>query len=482
MTLTPGEFESEQNPPVEAIPPAFGNYTSPGQLTSQNEEPAPAASSLLLGELPGVGLGDTTESAHSQPTSFVADGHDFISTSGSEPTEEGDQDSTASPAMPVAVVPTYVFPTSVQSQMAPSSATTTSSDKKSSSTRTAIIAGVLSGLLAGIGSFAVASSSNFGSHSSIVLPSTHGDTSPRPDGSIAGIAAKVLPTVVSISVTSPTASGTGSGFIIRSDSNESYILTNNHVASGAGVGSKIVVNFQDESQEDATVVGTDSSYDLAVIKIERGNLPVAQLGNSDDVVVGDATIAVGSPLGLSGTVTSGIVSALNRPVTAGDQTASSFINAIQTDAAINPGNSGGPLLNAVGQVIGVNSAIASLGGSLGGQTGNIGLGFAIPINQAKRVAEELMKTGTSTHPVVGISIDMAYVGLGAKIASITPGGPASKSDLKTGDIVTGIDGHRIADGAELVVRIRAHAAGDTVTLNRKGGSDVQVVLGSEATK
>lgn len=543
MSLTPEDFESDLHTPGVAVPPQFGDYVAGAPVQPQaNDAPNAERDShaLVLGELPTpaqsterepIASPDSGAEFHVSESHDSARGSDFaatstqsITTSASDslPTDALSEPvwstlsptaSTLSPTTPTALptmspilsptastvlptmspdassqtltattTPTWVYPHSQQTPVANPIVQEFTQPKKTSSTRTAIIAGVLSGVLAGVGSFAIASSTGLGSKSSITLPSTHGDTSPRPDGSIAGIAAKVLPTVVSISVTSATAAGTGSGFIIRSDANESYILTNNHVASGAGVGAKLVVHFQDETQIDASVVGTDSSYDLAVLKIARGNLPVAQIGNSDDVVVGDATIAVGSPLGLSGTVTSGIVSALNRPVTAGDQTASSFINAIQTDAAINPGNSGGPLLNATGQVIGVNSAIASLGSSLGGQSGNIGLGFAIPINQAKRVAEELMKSGSSTHPVIGVSIDMSYVGVGAKISSVTAGGPASKSELKAGDIVTAIDGHRIADGAELVVRIRAHASGDTVTLSREGSTDVTIVLGSEATK
>jgi putative serine protease PepD len=263
--------------------------------------------------------------------------------------------------------------------------------------------------------------------------------------------------------------------VIRSTAKESYILTNNHVATGAGGATKITVTFQDQTQEPATVVGTDASYDLAVLKIERGNLPVAALGDSTNVVVGDATIAIGSPLGLTGTVTSGIVSALNRPVTAGD---ASYISAIQTDAAINPGNSGGPLVNSHGEVIGINSAIATTGAPVSGQSGSIGLGFAIPINQAKRVATELISTGTSTFPVIGVQLDMRYNGQGALVQSIVAGGPASKTKLATGDVITAIDGVKVGDGTELVVRIRAKIPGDVVDLTLSNGSVIKLTLGS----
>lgn len=354
--------------------------------------------------------------------------------------------------------------------------------QKQSGPKTAIIAGVVAGLVAGTAGFVGASYLNIQPNNSIALTSVNGDTSPRPDDSIAGIAKLVLPTVVSISVSSSSGEGTGSGFVIQSDATKSYILTNNHVATGAGPNAKIVISFQDQTEVDATVVGTNASYDLAVLRVDKGNLPVAVLGNSDDVVVGDTTIAIGSPLGLSGTVTSGIVSALNRPVTAGGQGDSSFINAIQTDAAINPGNSGGPLVNAQGQVIGINSAIATLGNSTSSQSGSIGLGFSIPINQARRVAEELINSGTSSYPVIGVQLDMTYTGKGALVSSVVAGGPASKTSLKDGDVILAIDGKAVADGAELVVRIRAKNPGDTVKLKLESGSEVSVVLGSETSK
>jgi len=341
----------------------------------------------------------------------------------------------------------------------------------------AVVAGLIAGLVGGVCAYQVDSSFNSGS--SISLGSVHGDTSPRPDGSIASIAKGVLPVVVSIDISSATTQGTGSGIIISSNSASSYVLTNNHVAVGAGLNSDINVHFQDQTSASAIIVGRDPSYDLAVLKVKRGNLPIATLGNSDDVVVGDSAIAIGSPLGLSGTVTSGIISALNRPVTAGSSSESSFINAIQTDAAINPGNSGGPLVNARGQVIGINSAIATLGNnSLSTESGSIGLGFAIPINEARRVATELMKTGSSTHPIVGVTLDMTYTGAGAKVGSVTAGGPAAKTGIKSGDVITAIDGQQVNNGTELIVKIRAHNTGDKVVLSRLSAADVTVTLGS----
>ena len=368
--------------------------------------------------------------------------------------------------------PTYVF-------AAATSVGENSGATASPAVKKAIIAGVLSGLLAGALGFSAASVVGNTPSPSISLPAANADISPRADDSIAGIAQAVLPVVVSIDVSSGQRAGTGSGFIIRSTDLESFILTNNHVVTGAGNNADITVTFQDQSKVSAEIVGTDASYDLAVLRVERGNLPVAALGNSDNVVVGDATIAIGSPLGLTGTVTSGIVSALDRPVTAGDANDISFISAIQTDAAINPGNSGGPLVNSRGEVIGINSAIATTGSSVSGQSGSIGLGFSIPINQAKRVATDLIATGKSSYPIIGVQLDTAYTGQGAKIESVIPQGPASTTSLKTGDVITGIDGVRISGATELVVRIRAKSPGDLVKITLLDGTEIEVTLGSD---
>ena len=381
-------------------------------------------------------------------------------------------------ATQVAVAP---LPTPTFVYTPPVSYSEQSAGSASPAVKKAIIAGVISGLLAGMIGFMGASMIGNTPAPSISLPASSGDTSPRADDSIAGIAQAVLPVVVSIDVSSSQGSGTGSGFIIRSTANESFVLTNNHVVDGAGGSQDITVTFQDQTQETATIVGTDASYDLAVLRIDRGNLPVAALGDSDDVVVGDATIAIGSPLGLTGTVTSGIVSALNRPVTAGDATDVSFISAIQTDAAINPGNSGGPLVNSRGEVIGINSAIATTGSSVSGQSGSIGLGFAIPINQARRVATELIETGSSSYPVIGVQLDMSYEGQGALVQSVVEGGPASETELAAGDVITAIDGVKVSDGTELVVRIRAKNPGDVVDLTLEDGSVIEVTLGSDQT-
>ena len=295
------------------------------------------------------------------------------------------------------------------------------------------------------------------------------DAVERAPGSIANLAARVIPGVVSISVSASDGSGTGSGFFLSSDG---YVLTNNHVVEAAATRGTITVSISTGKKYTAKIVGRDSSYDLAVLKIDVTGAPTLQLGDSEKVAVGDAVIAIGSPLGLAGTVTSGIISAKNRPVTTGSGSGeSSFINALQTDAAINPGNSGGPLVDATGAVVGVNSAIASLGSSAGGQSGSIGLGFAIPINQAKKTAEQLIKTGSATYPIMGIAVDTRYTGTGALISSeangVTDGGPADKAGLKAGDLILEIDGIEINSSDELIVAIRSRNVGDKVKIKYK---------------
>jgi len=279
---------------------------------------------------------------------------------------------------------------------------------------------------------------------------------------VKSIAALVTPSVVSIKVTSTLGSGTGSGSVYKSDSNVSYIITNNHVIEDAVTSGTISVELLNGNTLTAQIVGRDSAYDLAVLKVNRGNLPTVTVGDSSKISVGDPVVAIGSPLGLASTVTSGIVSALNRPVTTGTSGAESFVNAIQTDAAINPGNSGGALLDSLGRIIGVNSAIATV--SSGGVSGNIGLGFSIPINEAKRVIDELIATGKSTRPFLGVEFDPTFTGTGAKILRLTSGEAAEKAGIPVGSIITSIGGLRIADTTAAVVRIRSYAPGSTVSI------------------
>jgi putative serine protease PepD len=335
--------------------------------------------------------------------------------------------------------------------------------------KSALLIAIVVGIVAG--TIGASSTGSFFGHSVNLVRST--STIERPAGSVAEIAQRVLPSVVSIDAQSADGGATGSGFVIDASG---YILTNNHViAASVTSGGEITVLLNSGSSYPAKVVGRDSAYDLAVLKITGATLKALQFGDSDKVAVGDSVIAIGSPLGLSGTVTLGIISAKDRAVTAGESRAdNSFINALQTDAAINPGNSGGPLVDATGSVIGVNSAIASLGGSAGSQPGSIGLGFAIPINQARKTADQLIKDGKATYPVIGVSVDMNHSGDGALIAkdakAITPGGPAARAGLKSGDIITHFDGRAITSAEELIVAVRAHSVGDTVVVTFKRGT------------
>lgn len=276
------------------------------------------------------------------------------------------------------------------------------------------------------------------------------------------ISALVTPSVVSISVKTATGGGTGSGSIYKSNSSSSYIITNNHVVEAAATSGTIKVELADGSEMAATIVGRDRMYDIAVLLVKKGNLPAIALGDSSKVSVGDEVLAIGSPLGLANTVTQGIISALNRPVTAGTFDSTSYVNAIQTDAAINPGNSGGALVDAQGRIIGVNSAIATL--TSGGTSGSIGLGFSIPINEAKRVIEEIIATGKSTRPVMGVVFDDVTADTQAKILQLTPGEGAEKAGVVVGSVINSIDGVKISNRDAAIVKIRSYAPGAVITV------------------
>ncbi len=304
----------------------------------------------------------------------------------------------------------------------------------------------------------------------------------RPPGSVADIAERVSPAVVSIDVRTADAAGSGSGVIIDKTG---YILTNNHVVAFGGTPSIRVV-FADKSSAPAKVVGTDPRNDLAVIKVAKTSLTVATLGDSDTLAVGDPVVAIGDPLGLRGTVTAGIVSALKRPLRLPGENGEpdAVIDAVQTDASINPGNSGGALVDAAGAVVGINTAIASLGQSAsGGQSGNIGVGFAIPINTARGIAEELIHTGKVQHADLGASSRSVTDGSrdGAYLVQIQPGGPADKAGLKEGDVVTLLGQSLIDSGDALTVAVSESKPGTTVTIHYvRGGASAQakVILGS----
>ncbi|MEU5220250.1 trypsin-like peptidase domain-containing protein [Streptomyces sp. NPDC020807] len=351
----------------------------------------------------------------------------------------------------------------------------------------ALITGVIGG---GVGAYVERNNGL----TTVELPQAEAGELDRAPESVAGIAAGALPGVVTLHVSGGGSSGTGTGFVLDT---KGHILTNNHVVDAAESSGEISVTFSSGETARARLVGKDSGYDLAVVRVTgvSGLKPLA-LGNSDNVRVGDPVVAIGAPFDLSNTVTSGIISAKERPITAGgekgDGTDISYVDALQTDAPINPGNSGGPLLDSKGRVIGINSAIRAAGGGGSGdgegsasQPGSIGLGFAIPINQGKRVAEELINTGKATHPVIGVSLDMQYTGDGARVgekgkdgaASVTPGGPAAKAGLRPGDVITKVDGQRVHNGEELIVKIRAHRPGDQLELTlTRGGKELNKTL------
>lgn len=354
-----------------------------------------------------------------------------------------------------------------------------------------LIALVSGGIGGGVGAYLERN----GGVGTVELPQAGKEAAERAPDSVAGIAARALPSVVTLHVSGSDAAGTGTGFVLD---DRGHILTNNHVVEPAGPGGGITVTFDSGDTAEATVVGRDSGYDLAVVRVKGvSGLTPMPLGNSDNVRVGDPVVAIGAPFDLAGTVTSGIISARERPITAGgeegDGSDVSYVDALQTDAPINPGNSGGPLLDSRGRVVGINSAIRSAGSgsaeSDGGQAGSIGLGFAIPINQGKRVAEELINTGKATHPVIGITLDMAYTGDGARVGTrgsgggpaVTAGGPGAEAGIKAGDVITAVDGQRVHSGEELIVKTRAHRPGDRLelTLERDGReTNVSLVLGS----
>ncbi|MFH8888331.1 S1C family serine protease [Streptomyces sp. NPDC017949] len=362
-----------------------------------------------------------------------------------------------------------------------------------------LIAGVLvaallaGGVGGGIGYWA-AERSEGGSGSTTITASTPKDLK-RDSGSIAGLAAASLPSVVTIEASASAGDGeggTGTGFVYDQ---QGHILTNNHVVASAANGGKVSAIFSDGKKYEAEVIGRAQGYDVAVLKLKNppaGLKPLA-LGDSDKVAVGDATIAIGAPFGLSNTVTTGIVSAKNRPVASGDGSGSksSYMSALQTDASINPGNSGGPLLDGRGAVIGINSAIQSAGngGFGGGQAGSIGLGFAIPINQAKNVAQSLIKTGKPVYPVISVSVDLQAKADGAKVSEqgapanelVDPNGPAGKAGLKPGDLITEFGGKPVDSGPTLISMIWTYKPGDTVklTYQRDGKpTTVDITLGS----
>ncbi|MEU9554423.1 S1C family serine protease [Streptomyces fumanus] len=357
-----------------------------------------------------------------------------------------------------------------------------------------LVAALVAGGLGGGLGYTLAEN-NDDSGSTTVAASDTGGSLKRDPGTVAGVAARSLPSTVTIEAESTSGEGgTGTGFVFDK---QGHILTNNHVVAEAVDGGKLTATFPDGKKYNATVVGHAQGYDVAVIKLQNAptTLKPLALGDSDKVAVGDSTIAIGAPFGLSNTVTTGIISAKDRPVASSDGSAdskASYMSALQTDASINPGNSGGPLLDAQGNVIGINSAIQSASNGLGGtgQAGSIGLGFAIPINQAKYVAQQLIKTGKPVYAKIGASVSLEETTDGAKITDqgvggaepVEPGGPAADAGLKPGDVITKLDDHVIDSGPTLIGEIWTHQPGDKVTVTyERGGKEhtVELTLGSK---
>ncbi|MFD9895172.1 S1C family serine protease [Amycolatopsis sp. NPDC059027] len=307
-------------------------------------------------------------------------------------------------------------------------------------------------------------------------------TAAAPAGSVESVAKKLSPSVVELQVAGRTAQGEGSGFVLSTDG---YILTNNHVVEVAANGGQIQAVFPDGKKAPAKVIGRDPTTDIAVVKVDNvSGLTPVELGRSDDLRVGQSVVAIGSPFELTGTVTSGIVSSLHRPVRAGGNNGdqATVMDAVQTDAAINPGNSGGPLANMSGQVIGINSAIYSPQSSSNrgssSEGANVGIGFAIPIDQARRTADDIIKTGKATQTFIGAKVQDAQGG-GAQLGDITPGSPAEKAGLKPGDVVTKIDDRTIDSADTLIAAIRTRAPDEKVTFTLNNSRTVDVTLGGQ---
>lgn len=329
----------------------------------------------------------------------------------------------------------------------------------------ALVAGLVGGAIGGAAYDNLDSSSGNGGLDAVTVQTKA--PLPADNGSIAAVAQKVLPSTVQIiaDTESEEQGATGSGFVLDT---EGHIVTNNHVVAGADhAGGRVTVVTSTGKRYQAEIVGRTQAYDLAVLKVKglQGVTPAA-LGTSSDLRVGEGVVAIGSPLGLANTVTTGIVSALNRPVsTSGDSDdTTSFINAVQTDAAVNPGNSGGPLVDLRGRVVGVNSAIATVAGSSTGQGGNIGVAFAIPVEQVRVTVDEILRDGEASYPVIGASVSSGPDEDGAHVEDVTPGSPADGAGLRKGDVITGINGHNVSDNASLIVAIRAQMPGDSVEL------------------
>ncbi|MFZ4298350.1 S1C family serine protease [Streptomyces cinereoruber] len=485
----PGDPAAPSVPPTPPVPPSAPPAPEAGPTPGPESSPAPTAQ-----EAPAAQEAPTVQAAQpphaAQPAPAAAE----------HPAASGAPAAHAAPSHaapaggwppPPPTVPSWGTP------HAPVPAAPAAPRKRTGGLVAAVLAAALvaGGIGGGIGYWA-AERGDDGISSTTVSSGETPASFKRDPGTVAAVAATALPSVGTIKAKSDGSQGeggTGTGFVYDQ---EGHILTNNHVVASAADGGTLSVTFSDGKSYDAEVVGRAEGYDVAVLKLTNApkGLKPLPLGDSDKVAVGDSTIAIGAPFGLSNTVTTGIISAKNRPVASGDGTggSNSYMSALQTDASINPGNSGGPLLDASGAVIGINSAIQSTSGGFGqSQAGSIGLGFAIPVNQAKNVAQQLIKTGKPVYPVIGATVNMNDKGEGAEIAergtgstpSVTPNGPAAKAGLKPGDVITGFGGHQIDSGPTLISEIWTHKPGDSVeiTYERDGRSVTTTVVLGERT-
>ncbi|HSV38254.1 MAG TPA: trypsin-like peptidase domain-containing protein [Nocardioidaceae bacterium] len=358
---------------------------------------------------------------------------------------------------------------------------------------TALIVGTIGGAIGGT-IVAGDSTSNDGFFDASTDPTGEVDAlpsseAPLPEGnaSIAAVAAQLLPSTVQVNARGGTGTGeggTGSGFVVD---DKGHVITNNHVVADATGKDEIEVVDHDGRSHSARIIGRSPVYDIAVLAIDNyEGLQPAALGSSRAMRIGETVVAFGSPLGLSSTVTSGIISAIDRPVTtSGESGDSSYINAVQTDAAINPGNSGGPLVNLRGQVVGVNSAIATTGGTGDEQAGSIGVGFAIPMEQVRITARQILRTGEAQYPIIGANVNTLPEKKGAHIVDVSVGDPAAIAGLRKDDLVVAVNGKPVEDSIGLIVAIRAHQPGDTITLTylRSGSpNDVEITLDAQSDR
>ncbi|GAA3393310.1 S1C family serine protease [Streptomyces roseoviridis] len=467
-------------PPAPPVPPA----AAPGASPAQAAEPAagPAAEPMAEPQAPHTSPAPAaSEPAASEPV-----------TAAQEPLHTPPAAAASTPAPAAAGAGWPPAPPVTPAWASPLPPAPEAPRKRGGLVAAVLVAALVAGGVGGGVGYWAASERDSGTTTSTTISSSDSPASFKRDpGTVAAVAAKALPSVVTIQAKSGGVEGeggTGTGFVYDK---EGHIVTNNHVvASAAEGGGTLSATFSDGKSYDAEVVGRAEGYDVAVLKLKNApsNLAPLPLGDSDKVAVGDSTIAIGAPFGLSNTVTTGIISAKDRSVASGDGSGgkNSYMSALQTDASINPGNSGGPLLDASGAVIGINSAIQSAGSGFGqSQAGSIGLGFAIPVNQAKNVAEQLIKTGKPVYPVIGATVNMQDKGEGATIAeqgsggtpAVAPDGPAAKAGLKPGDVITGFDDRQIDSGPTLISEIWTHKPGDTVKITyERDGKPATVTL------